>query len=351
MASKYQQLADNLKHLINVQIKEGINKLPTEKQLCDKYHVSRQTVRVALSILEKDGLIEKRHGSGSFITGLASDFSQNTVAILISDEDAYTYPMLINDITTTLSQQNFHFRIYQTENSINREREILLELLQTPIRGIIVEGIKTALPNPNLDLYEQLLFKGIRLIFVGNHYPALKDSFYIEADNITGGLYLTENLIQNNYSSIGALFNIEDLSSHERYKGFLDACIEHKLPIKDNQSFWFHTEDLMALRKNNDTSFLKEIIKKAIPYCDSFICHNNEIAYWLSKELSMLDSDLLESIAIASFDHTYLSNYKSAYSTTIALPAHALGVKAAQAMINSFKGLEQSPALISWNPG
>ena len=42
--------------------------LPTEQSLCDQFGVSRITVRRALADLAEAGLIERRHGVGSFVT-------------------------------------------------------------------------------------------------------------------------------------------------------------------------------------------------------------------------------------------------------------------------------------------
>src|SRR5690606_18552131 len=42
-------------------------RLPSEKQLGETFGVSRPVVRVALSRLQRDGLIESRKGSGSFV--------------------------------------------------------------------------------------------------------------------------------------------------------------------------------------------------------------------------------------------------------------------------------------------
>ena len=67
MAHKYRQVADALRRDILDGLYEKRMLLPTEQVLCQQFNVSRQTVRQALSLLAKDGLIEKRQGSGSHI--------------------------------------------------------------------------------------------------------------------------------------------------------------------------------------------------------------------------------------------------------------------------------------------
>lgn len=42
--------------------------VPTETQLCEQYGVSRITVRRAISELQDEGLLEKRHGKGTFVS-------------------------------------------------------------------------------------------------------------------------------------------------------------------------------------------------------------------------------------------------------------------------------------------
>lgn len=60
-----------LKELLIKQIKEGVisagEKIASERELCEQYNVSRITVRQSLNELEKEGLVFKMHGKGTFV--------------------------------------------------------------------------------------------------------------------------------------------------------------------------------------------------------------------------------------------------------------------------------------------
>ncbi|WP_409366758.1 GntR family transcriptional regulator [Lysinibacillus sp. 38-6] len=58
-----------LRKIIEKNINQGIykSKIPSERELMEAYSVSRSTVREAVSHLVNDGIVEKRHGKGTYI--------------------------------------------------------------------------------------------------------------------------------------------------------------------------------------------------------------------------------------------------------------------------------------------
>lgn len=69
MKLKYQAVLNDLENKIIAGIwPEGVM-IPTELELCEKYHVSRITIRRALDEMTRAGMIERARGKGTFVRG------------------------------------------------------------------------------------------------------------------------------------------------------------------------------------------------------------------------------------------------------------------------------------------
>lgn len=64
----YKQLKNKILDEIESGKLSSGDKLPSERELADLYGISRMTARHALSILEREGVVERRVGSGTFVT-------------------------------------------------------------------------------------------------------------------------------------------------------------------------------------------------------------------------------------------------------------------------------------------
>ena len=63
------------------------DQIPPEAVLSERFQVGRSTVREALKLLERDGLIDVRHGRGSFVSARAELRSERPVTQLESVTD------------------------------------------------------------------------------------------------------------------------------------------------------------------------------------------------------------------------------------------------------------------------
>jgi GntR family transcriptional regulator len=79
----YRQIADHLRRMIESGALQAGMRIPTEDQLMETYHASRNTVRGGLKELTTRGLVHTVHGKGTFV----SELMQPIVITLTSDPE------------------------------------------------------------------------------------------------------------------------------------------------------------------------------------------------------------------------------------------------------------------------
>lgn len=346
---KYKWLAAQLNDLIRHNLRQGIEKLPAESRLCQKYGVSRQTVRLALSLLEEQGLIVKKKGSGSYLTGLLPGSDDNEIGILVPDPEEYIYPQLLSGMENTFLQNNFSVKRFATNGQISREKEILTEISARPWRGLIAEGCKSALPNPNLNLYRRLADNGCRLVFVHNDYPQPENHLSVKYDNIGGSIRLVEYLVKKGHKNIGGFFMADSAEGLERYQGFMEAMESCGLPVPDKRIGWFRTDDLEQLKRFGPPLYsIKTALREFLDSCSAVVCHNDIMAWFFIRELQLSGHQLPDDLEITAFHNEYL-NQAGIYSVkTLICDPYDTGVKAARLMIDALRGAAVTSLEIPW---
>lgn len=63
----YEQLVSTLRERVDTQVFGFGEKIPSEAELCEKYEVSRITVRRAIDELVEEGYLERKQGKGTFV--------------------------------------------------------------------------------------------------------------------------------------------------------------------------------------------------------------------------------------------------------------------------------------------
>ena len=78
-------VADRILDLLHVTGSKSGDRLPTERELCEQLQVSRTALREGLKELQAMGVIETRHGDGSFVSKISVDelFTINSVRLQV----------------------------------------------------------------------------------------------------------------------------------------------------------------------------------------------------------------------------------------------------------------------------
>lgn len=346
MNLKYQIVADALRS----GIREGKYQktLPTEQTLSAEFQVSRQTVRQALSLLENEHLIERRQGSGSHIRTPDEPLPGRklSIAVVTTYISDYIFPSILREIESVCSENNSVPLLFATQNQFSNERRILQTLLSMEhLDGVLVEGTKTGLPNPNIRLYNKLIEKGVPLVFMHGNYEQLSGTLSVMDDNAGGGRMLVEYLYKKGHRKIGGIFKNDDIQGMQRFSGYMDAVQEYGLTLEDDNILWYSTElkDLFLTG-----SFSEAWVNRLVANCSAVICYNDEMAIRLAAYLAKIRVSVPGDIAIVSFDNSQYSEMATPRITSLSHAQYNVGKLSAELLFRHLQGEECSSELAPW---
>ena len=347
MPMKYQLLAERLREELLRNSGQKGYKLPTELELTRQYQLSRQTVRHALRLLEEEGLIQRRQGSGSYTTGLLPGTAPRQIAVVTSFLDDYIFPNILHDASEVFARQGYSTAVYATENRVSTEREILLRLLEEPVSGLLVEASKTALTTPNEDLYQRLRQAGTPMVFLHGAYGELTGVPCVADDNYGGGYRLARHLTDQGHREIAGIFKSDDVQGPQRYHGAVSAIRDVGIPIRDGRFAWYDTEDRRHLLEEKDDRLLASFLQKRLEGASAVICYNDEIAFHLIRVLLAAGRRVPEEVSVVSFDNSYLSQIAPVPITSLSHRSR-MGQVAAEQMTNLLRGESAHSKNLEW---
>lgn len=346
MAVKYQEVANALRNQIQSGVFDATKQLPTEQSISQTYHVSRQTVRQALSILVTEGLIIRRQGSGSRILerGASSAQPQRRIAVIATYIGDYIFPAMLRELENVLFENNCSTLLFATQNQVCTERKVLQSLLAQPVDGFLVEGTKTALFNPNLDLYRQFIDRGLPMVFIHGNYAQLEGPLAVLDDNEGGGRQLVEYLVAKGHTRIAGIFKSDDIQGHQRYAGYATALRDAGLPVDDRHIFWYHTE-LKGLIMSDHAPFS---LLDTVAGCSAVVCYNDEIANYLISVLLKSGVRVPEEVAVVSFDNSQYSGLSPIPITSLSHGEYNTGRMAAEKLMGLMAGESCQSEAVPW---
>ena len=343
-SAKYVKLFEQIKsEILTGEYRSG-EKIPGENELAQKYGMSRQTVRQSLSLLEQEGLIERRQGSGTYVAEKMhmgkKSWNVGVIATYISE---YIFPSILRGIESELSEHGFAPVLGATQNRVDNERRILEEFMQRPIDGLIVEGTKSALPNPNIPFYQEIEKRGIPVVFFNGYYPVMQSCTYVVMNDKRGGYDAAEYLIQNGHTKIGGIFKSDDMQGLERYAGYMQCLVEKELPLNDEWIIWFNSENRSYILTDE-----AERIVNSLKDCTAVVCYNDEMAIKLVNALRRGGYQVPQDKELISFDRSLLSEISAIQIPSLSHPKEMLGAVAARKLIGKMHGKKEESARLEW---
>ena len=167
---KYIEVYTFLRLLIERQGTQEGTTLPTEQELCIKFHCSRSTVRKAFDILTSQGNILRRQGSGSYTLSTdRSTLTKNTRVFAVMVPNMANNPTLrfVNTLTDYAVARNVSILAWVTNDLPNLEREATEQIAHQRVNGVIKFATNPEIEEETLDRFR---FYGIPCVVINQFW-------------------------------------------------------------------------------------------------------------------------------------------------------------------------------------
>lgn len=284
----------------------GNEKLPSENALCRRLSVSRETVRVAMDQLVREGLIYRVKGSGTYFhkeqamsRELGDAGAKWKIGLILQGQDPTANSKLIEGIRSILADEQADLHIFLTDNKFSNERRCLQTVVHQNFQGFIVDGVKASIMNPNLDCYKELYRRRIPVMFYNNYYKNLRYPRVIVND-LECAQELVGRLIRAGHRQIAGIFVYDNYQSVEKFQGMAETMRSHGVEMKDHYIKWCISDEA------HSPGYARSIEKflRGLPKCTAIVCCNYMIYRLVRQALDKMGKSVPEDYSLVCFDYS-----------------------------------------------
>jgi GntR family transcriptional regulator of arabinose operon len=340
----YQQLATIIrKQVLYGEIKPG-DKLPSEYELVNLYQISRSSVRQGLDILVAEGLVERVHGKGNFISNWRSSNNEGgIIGLLVPYQRLSLFPNIISGIETAAKDRGFTLTVSYMGKDDREEKETVTRLRNQKAAGFVIY------PRNNIaydEMIWQMSEEGFPFVLVDRYFTELPCS-YVGVDNLTAVYQLVTYLIDLGHREIGFISprDTNTTSIRERYAGYRNALRHHGIEYNDDWLRWSPSSLYSPINPEKgeemEINFFREYFRgQKLP--TALIAVNDYTAYLIFNAAKAEGIKIPEDLTLVGFDNDEFARFNEVPLTTVEQPYREVGARAANLLIDKIKGISST---------
>jgi LacI family transcriptional regulator len=253
------------------------------------------------------------------------------VGVAIQDMSNPFYVDLVRGINAATRAASYVPLLFDSEESSEREAEILRVMLRVRVAGVLIAPSMT-----NLDLLRRVQEHDIPIVQVDREAPGLaSDSVLV--DNFAGAYEATEHLLRLGHTRIGVIAGPPALTTgRQRLLGFEQAMRDHGI---EQDPRYVKVSDYRA---DTGAALARELISER-PRPTAIFVHNNVLAERLLLALRDADLRAPDDIAVLGFDDVGWAQLVSPSLTVVRQPAYTIGRMAAEMLLRRIAGNQDPP--------
>ncbi len=283
----------------------------------DTYDVSKETRDKVLA------MAAKLHYKPNFnATGLAKGSTHN-IGILLPRVTNYYFSTAITGIQQVALEKGYHIILYLTDDSPERELDILHNLSLTSVDGLLVSTSSAAETSAH---FQEVIKEGVPVVFFDRVATNIYTSKVMQ-DDFNGAFATVEHLIEQGYRKIAHVSGPVGLAmSAQRLRGYFAALEKHQLPIREE---WVLFSGFSQEEGEQDAERLLALPERP----DAIFAANDRKAIGCMLTLKKHGIAIGPEIGVAGFTGDPVSKLITPTLTTMAEPAFEIGRKSCELLL------------------
>lgn len=299
----------------------NISVATVSRAMRDTYDVSRATREKVLA-----KAVQMNYKPNFNAIGLAQR-STHTIGVILPSITNYYFSTVITGIQEVAYQENFNVVLYVTNDSPERELEIVRNLSLTSFDGLLV-SISSA--SGACQHFEEVMNNGLPVVFF-DRVPGGINSSKVMQDDFNGAFEAVEHLISNGYSRIAHITGPGNLElTAKRRAGYLAALTRHNIPFNEDLLIYSgFTQDC------GEQDMYRLLEAPVMP--DAVFAVNDRKAIGAMIALKKRGIEIGKEVGVIGFTNDPACDLISPSLTTIAEPAFEIGTVSCELLLKHIR--------------
>ncbi len=343
---KHQQVFEALKQEILSGKYDARRRLPSEAQLVRRFAISRPTVSRALRDLKAAGFLDRRPGSGTYLSPSVRTTSGYFGMIIPGHGTTEIFTPVCAEIARRSQQAGYTLlwgdsSANDLETRAKQALDLCAQYMRQEVAGVFLEPLEL-IPGReaiNQEIIRTLSASRIPVVLLDRdivRFPERSAYDLVGIDNLSAGYRLADHLIRKGVRRITFISRPGSAPTVlQRIAGVHDALLNAGIHWSPEQ---------IAYGNPDDKAFVRGLFGKSAKYRpDALICANDATAARLLVTLAGLGIAVPEEIRLASFDDVQYAKLLSPPLTTIHQPCEQIGAVAVQTLLQRIREPDTPP--------
>jgi GntR family transcriptional regulator of arabinose operon len=374
----YMQIQNYFKEQIATQQLKVNDKIPSEKELMAQFGVSRITVANALVQLAKEGWIYRIPGRGSFVkeaaagaqahsTDKASAFPQDErlrgeflsqregaaedlygisqgggrrrkkmIGLIIPTMEDFFAIRLISGINNVLTEHGYYLYIALSNNSIETEKNLILESLANETAGLIIFPCDAETYNEEILALKMRNYPFVLI----DRYLAGVDTNFVCTDSLSGAKLALHHLWELGHRDIAICSDtpLPTITVGDRITGYMEALKQNGAMINPAMIL---TDFQIDYSNVSEGQPLYRFIRNRM--ATAYITLNARLGIYISNVAKQIGFKVPDDVSILTFDDPSSGYDESNFFTHISQSETQMGSEAADILVKLLEQREQPP--------